>query len=357
MLDIRNLTADLGDFTLRGIDLTVEDGEYFVILGPTGAGKTILLELVAGIYTADDGRIVLQGEDVTNRPPKDRPVSMVYQDYMLFPHMTVEENVRFGLESEDHPEEEIRARVEEFVDLLDIGDVMHRYPRTLSGGEKQRATLARSLVLEPDLLLLDEPVSALDVPSEERILRELETIRAETDVTIMHVTHGREEAIRLGDRVAIMHDGEIAQTGDPRRVFEAPESEFVANFVGVENVLEGESTVEDGVATVELDSALEIEAAFDENGNGNENGNDGTVKACIRPDAIRVSTDPVAANGHNAFDGEVTRISEREDTIRVTVDVGVEVVASMSKLDYAKAAPTPGDSVHVAFDPSTVHLI
>jgi ABC-type Fe3+/spermidine/putrescine transport system ATPase subunit len=353
MLDIRNLTADLGDFTLRGIDLTVQDGEYFVILGPTGAGKTILLELIAGIYTADDGTIALHGDDVTNRPPKDRPVSMVYQDYMLFPHMTVEENVRFGLESEDHPEDEIRARVEEFVDLLDIEDVMHRYPRTLSGGEKQRATLARSLVLEPDLLLLDEPVSALDVPSEERILRELETIRAETDVTIMHVTHGREEAIRLGDRVAIMHDGEIAQAGDPRRVFEAPESEFVANFVGVENVLEGESIVEDGVATVELDPALEIEAASEEN----ENGNDGKVKACIRPDAIRVSTEPVASNGHNAFDGEVTRISEREDTIRVTVDVGVEVVASMSKLDYAKAAPTPGDSVHVAFDRSAVHLI
>lgn len=351
MLEIRNLTADLGDFTLRGIDLTVQDGEYFVILGPTGAGKTILLELIAGIYTADDGRIVLQGEDVTDRPPKDRPVSMVYQDYMLFPHMTVEENVRFGLESEDHPEDEIQSRVEEFVDLLDIEDVMHRYPRTLSGGEKQRATLARSLVMEPDLLLLDEPVSALDVPSEERILRELETIRAETDVTIMHVTHGREEAIRLGDRVAIMHDGEIAQAGDPRRVFEAPESEFVANFVGIENVLEGESTVEGGVATVELDSALEIEASV------NGDGSTGQVKACIRPDAIRVSTDPVASNGQNAFEGEVTRVSEREDTIRVTVDVGVEVVASMSKLDYARMVPTPGDSMHVAFDPSAVHLI
>ena len=355
MLDIQNLTADLGDFSLKGIDLIVEDGEYFVILGPTGAGKTILLELIAGIYTADGGHIVLNGDDITDRPPKDRPVSMVYQDYMLFPHMTVEENVRFGLESEGYAETEIQSRVDEFVDLLDIGDVMHRYPRTLSGGEKQRATLARSLVMEPDLLLLDEPVSALDVPSEERILRELETVQAETEGTIMHVTHGREEAIRLGDRVAIMKDGEIAQTGEPRQVFEAPESEFVANFVGVENVLEGTfegmSTREDGIATVELDSNLDIQAAA----NGSEK--DGPVKACVRPDAIVVSTEPLASNGRNAFEGTVTHVSEREDTIRVTVDVGVEVVASMSKLDYAKTTPNPGESVHVAFDPAAVHLI
>ena len=348
MLEINGLTADLGEFTLNSIDLNVEEGEYFLVLGPTGAGKTILLEVIAGIYSADAGRIVLDGRDITNTPPRDRSISMVYQDYMLFPHLTVEENIRFGLKAEPITETEADRRVSNFADLLDISDILHRYPRTLSGGEKQRATLARSLVLDPELLLLDEPVSALDVPSEEMIIEELEQIHNETGVTIMHVTHGREEALRLGDRMGVMRDGEIVQTGPTTQVFNEPNSTFVANFLGTENMLDGTARIRNGCARVQLDDDVEIEA---------DSGVEGNVTACIRPEQCIVSKTQNGSDGKNAICGKVVGLSERESTIQLRIDAGVELTASMTKVGYAETDIDLGAEVHLSFDPSAVHLI
>lgn len=348
MLKIKNLTADLGEFSLKDINLNVDDSEYFVILGPTGAGKTILLELIAGIYSVDEGCIILNGQDITNKPPKDRPVSMVYQDYMLFPHLTVEENVRFGLESEGYSEGEISKKVNEFVDLLDISDILHRYSRTLSGGERQRATLARSLVMEPEILLLDEPVSALDVPSQEMINSELLKIHRETDIAIMHVTHSREEAIRLGDRIGIMSDGKIVQTGCSREVFREPNSEFVANFVGTKNVFNGQSKVSNGIAKVELERGIEIEAVSDKGGD---------VRACIRPEEIMVSKSPIESSGRNMLEGEIVGLSERESTIRLKIDTGIDLVATITKKTYSEMELEKGEDIYLAFKATAVHLI
>lgn len=350
MLDIKNLTADLGEFSLKSIDLRIEQGEYFVLLGPTGTGKTILLEVIAGVYPADEGSISVNGKDITDLPPKDRPISMVYQDYMLFPHLTIEENIRFGLEAEGFPEEEIEKRVDRFVDLLDISDILHRYSRTLSGGERQRATLARSLVMDPDVLLMDEPVSALDVPTQERVIRELKKIHRETDVTIMHVTHSRGEAIRLGERMAIMDDGEIIQMGKSNEVFRKPNSMFVADFVGTENVFEGKSTVDNGIAKVELDRENGVEVV-------SVSGRKGEVKACIRPEEIILSKNPIETSGRNMFEGKIISLSERESTIRTKVDIGIELVVTITKKSYSDMELKIGDKIYLAFKATAVHLI
>lgn len=348
MLEIKNLTVDLGEFSLKNIDLSVKEEEYFVILGPTGAGKTILLELIAGIYSADEGNIILNNQDITNKPPKDRAVSIVYQDYMLFPHLTVEENIRFGLEAEGYPEEKISERLTEFVDLLKISDLLHRHPRTLSGGERQSATLARSLVMDPNLLLLDEPISALDVPSQEKIMRELKRVHSETNITTLHVTHSREEAIRLGNRIGIMKEGKIVQTGDSSQVFKEPNSEFVANFVGTENIFEGKSTVDNGIAKIELEGDVEVVAISKR---------EGEVKVCIRPEEIIISRNPIETSGRNTLKGEIIGLSERESTVQVKIDTGIDITATITKKSYSDMELKIGDEIYLAFKATAVHLI
>jgi len=345
MLDITGLTADLGEFTLQDVDLHVEAGEYFVLVGPTGSGKTIFLEVLAGIYGADAGRIELDGTDITGTPPKDRPISMVYQDYMLFPHLTVEENIRFG-RTESASAAEVDARVDRFTDLLDIDDLRHRYPRTLSGGEKQRVALARSLVLDPDVLLLDEPVSALDVPSKERIIGELESIQAETDVTVLHVTHGREEAVRLADRLAVMNDGEIVQTGTTEAVFERPNSRFVAQFVGTENVFAGQASPNGDSTRVDLEAGLEIEAT---------DSAEGETLACVRPEYVSVRADQPSDG--QWIEGELHDVSRREAAVQLDVQAAVTITARLTTSAYADLDATVGDTVFVGVDPESVHLI
>lgn len=345
MLDVTRLTADLGEFTLREVDFRVGDGEYFVVVGPTGSGKTILLEVLAGIYDATGGTIELHGEDITAVPPKDRPISMVYQDYMLFPHLTVEENIRFG-RAEDASEAEIDDRVDRLTSLLDIDDLLHRHPRTLSGGEKQRVALARSLVLDPDLLLLDEPVSALDVPSKERIVDELETIQAETDVTIVQVTHGREEALRLADRLAVMNDGRIVQTGSPESVFEEPNSRFVAKFVGTRNLFEGTAKSNGDATLVDLATGPELDAEADA---------EGEVLACVRPEYVTVREEPPQTG--QWLQGTLTNASRREGSVQLDVQADVEITARLSTIDYADLDVDLGDEVFVRIDPTRIHLI
>ncbi|CVK31402.1 ATP-binding cassette domain-containing protein [Methanoculleus bourgensis] len=253
MLDVRGLSLSLGEFSLDGVDLTVDDGEYFIILGPTGAGKTILLETIAGIYAPASGTISLDGRDITRTDPKDRGIGMVYQDYMLFPHLTVEENIGFGLLQRKTEPDRIRELVSETADLLGIGHLLDRTPGTLSGGEQQRAAaIARALVLRPRVLLLDEPLSALDAVTRDRLRRELKAVHRATGTTVVHITHHFEDIFALADRVAVMQDGRIAQTGTPDEVFRKPATEFVAAFTGMENVFYGVSRVRDGEATIDL---------------------------------------------------------------------------------------------------------
>jgi putative spermidine/putrescine transport system ATP-binding protein len=220
------------------VDLDVEEGEFFTLLGPSGSGKTTTLRLIAGFERPDEGSIELHGTDVTRRPPYDRDVNTVFQDYALFPHMTVADNVGYGLRVKGVGRRERRERVQEALKMVRLPDVGARKPVQLSGGQRQRIALARSLVNRPRVLLLDEPLGALDLKLRQEMQIELKRIQQEVGLTFVYVTHDQEEALTMSDRLAVFNEGRIEQIGAPAEVYERPATEFVAGFVGVSNVLE-----------------------------------------------------------------------------------------------------------------------
>ncbi len=348
MISIENFSRDWPGFSLRNIDLEVKDGEYFVILGPTGAGKTLLLELIAGFYRPDEGRIWIDGEEVTGKNPEERSVGFIYQDYSLFPHLSVEENIKYGLEVNNYSKEEIVTKTQEIMDLFNINHLKDRYPKTLSGGEQQKTALARGHVLDPKILLLDEPISSLDMPSQEEMRRELKKMHQEMEVTTLHVTHNREEASWLADRMAVMNQGRIVQIGNPDDVFRKPESKFIADFVGVENIFEGISRVEGNVAKIDIGNDIQIESSTDiEDG----------VKVCLRPEDILISKEPVKTSGRNMVKGQIVNISDLENTSRVIVDVGKEFSVVITKRSLSEMALEVGEEVYITFKASSVHVI
>ncbi|HOB17159.1 MAG TPA: ATP-binding cassette domain-containing protein [Candidatus Methanoculleus thermohydrogenotrophicum] len=346
MLKIRNLSLSLGEFSLDGVDLTVADGEYFIIIGPTGAGKTILLETIAGIYTPDSGTIILDGRDITHTDPKDRGIGMVYQDYILFPHLTVEENIGFGLLQRKVDPGRIRDLVSEIADLLGIGHLLERTPGTLSGGEQQRAAIARALVLRPRVLLLDEPLSALDAATRDRLRRELKLVHRATGTTVVHITHHFEDIFALADRVAVMQEGRIAQIGTPDDVFRRPATEFVAAFTGMENIFYGVSRVRDGEATIDLGTiTLRTVTAVE-----------GDVCVGIRPEEVIVSREAFESSAINVFSGTVTEIRQNGIFSRVVVDTGLPFVAILTPQSVARLGLTEGKPAYVTFKASAVHV-
>ena len=226
MIKVSKLTVKLGDFSLRNVNLDVESGEYFIVLGPTGSGKTVLLETIAGLHPVIEGTVSVNGRDITDLQPERRGLGIVYQDHVLFPHLSVWENVAFGLKSTGCPKPEIRTKVEKVAQLVNIDHLLLRKPRGLSGGERQRVSLARALVIEPKVLLLDEPLSALDPEAREKVQHQLEDIHRRLNVTIIHVTHDFEEALSLGNRVAVLNKGQVVQVGTPDDIMRRPNSEF-----------------------------------------------------------------------------------------------------------------------------------
>jgi len=234
MLHLENIEKEYEGFSLSGITLSVEPGEYFILLGESGAGKSLLLEIVAGLVRPDKGKIILNGRDITNEKIQKRKVGLVFQDYAVFPHLSVKENIAYTLKTEGLPKQEIREKTGELVEMMGISQLLHRSPVTLSGGELQRVALARTLALRPDILLLDEPLSSLDVQLRSE-LRSLLRKLNRNGQTIMHVTHDYEEAISLGNRLAVMDKGQILQTGTPEEVFHHPKTDFIARFAGIKN--------------------------------------------------------------------------------------------------------------------------
>jgi spermidine/putrescine transport system ATP-binding protein len=222
---------------VRGVTLAIRDGEFFSLLGPSGCGKTTTLRMIAGFVEPDEGRILLHGRDVTGDPPNRRPVNMVFQHYALFPHMSVDDNVAFGLSVKRVPRHEHRARVGEILRVVALEGYERRRPRQLSGGQQQRVALARALVNRPAALLLDEPLGALDVKLRRQMQLELKRIQHELGTTFVYVTHDQEEALAMSDRIAVMDAGRVEQVGTPREVYERPETPFVADFIGSLNAL------------------------------------------------------------------------------------------------------------------------
>jgi putative spermidine/putrescine transport system ATP-binding protein len=236
---VRGLNKRYGDVVaVDGIDLDIEPGEFFTMLGPSGSGKTTTLRMIAGFEIPDDGSIELAGQDVSRLPPYDRPVNTVFQDYALFPHMTVQANVEYGLMVKKVKKGERRDRAAKALDMVRLSGYGDRKPAQLSGGQRQRVALARAIVNRPKVLLLDEPLGALDLKLRQEMQIELKSIQREVGITFVYVTHDQEEALTMSDRLAVFNNGRIEQVGPPAEVYEHPESEFIAGFVGVSNVLE-----------------------------------------------------------------------------------------------------------------------
>jgi spermidine/putrescine transport system ATP-binding protein len=269
-----------------GVSLDVQAGEFFSLLGPSGCGKTTTLRMIGGFELPTGGTILLRGRDVTNDPPDKRPVNMVFQNYALFPHLDVGENVAFGLKRRNVPKDETVRRVGEALELVNLTGYERRRPNQLSGGQQQRVALARALVNRPNVLLLDEPLGALDLKLRRRLQLELKRIQVEVGITFVYVTHDQEEALTMSDRIAVMHAGKVEQLGTPEELYERPTSRFVADFIGSTNLLLG--TIEaDGV--VRLSSGEVAPVAHDGLPIGTE------IEVSVRPEAIAIV--PASAPG------------------------------------------------------------
>jgi putative spermidine/putrescine transport system ATP-binding protein len=236
---LRGLVKRYGDqIAVDGVDLDVHRGEFFTLLGPSGSGKTTTLRMIAGFERPDAGTVELAGEEVSGRPPFERDVNTVFQDYALFPHLSVADNIAYGLRVKKVPKPERRTRVQEALEMVRLPGLGGRKPSQLSGGQRQRVALARAIVNRPRVLLLDEPLGALDLKLRQEMQVELKRIQQEVEITFVYVTHDQEEALTMSDRLAVFNDGRIEQVGDPAEVYEHPANEFIAGFVGVSNVLE-----------------------------------------------------------------------------------------------------------------------
>jgi molybdopterin-binding protein len=347
MIQIKNLCVDLGDFLLPDINLDVEPGEYFIILGPTGAGKTVLLESIAGLHPVKSGEIWLRGKEVTQLEPEKRNISIVYQDHVLFPHLSVAENITFGLKLHRQSRQKLRETLDWFSDLLGIASLLHRSPVTLSGGEQQKVALARALSIKPELLLLDEPLSALDPETKEGVQRELHQLHTQLKVTTIHVTHDFEEAIALGDRIAVLGEGRIKQIGTPSQIFRQPNSEFVARFAMVRNILTGEVVdTRDGKLTFRTEGA-EIVVITDLRGK---------LRASIRPEDILISPEPLYSSARNSFCGTITSVIDKGSTLYLTVTLPPDFICLVTRRSFEDMGLAEGQEVYITFKASAVHI-
>jgi spermidine/putrescine transport system ATP-binding protein len=335
-IELTNLTKSYGEqVVLKGIDLTIESGEFFSLLGPSGCGKTTTLRLIGGFEHNEAGSIRIDGVDIAGVAPEKRPVNTVFQSYALFPHLSVEDNVAFGLRFQDCPKSERARRVGEALELVQLGDYAKRKPHMLSGGQQQRVALARALVLRPRVLLLDEPLGALDAKLRRALQFELKELHREVGITFVYVTHDQEEALTMSDRLAVMKEGEVEQVGTPYEVYNSPASTYVADFLGLANLLP---------ANVPSPGTVLVDHRTFEIPTGDVRG---TCTVFIRPERMKVvAPDAGTVSGvvdDVVFVGSTTHVKFRIDGRPLQV-----VVPN----DGAAWVPTPGTSagVEIPFD-------
>jgi molybdate/tungstate transport system ATP-binding protein len=351
-LELDGLGKAYGDFAFGPVDLSVGH-EVLSVLGPSGSGKTTLLSTIAGIVPPETGSISLGGRTLDGRPLEERRVGIVFQEGALFPHMTARENVDYAATD--------GARIDDLVALLEIGDVLDRRPPTLSGGERQRVALARTLAADPDVLLLDEPLSSLDAPIRRRLRGQLHALFASLDIPVVYVTHDQRTAAALGDRMAIFRDGTVEQVGPPDAVIERPATRFVARFTGTENVFEATVTdrTDDGTTVCVGDVTLRTDADGDRIAGS-------TATLCVHPSRIRLqaSDSPVGEDDTNAVAGTVVRWLNEGNEYRVEVDVEIEAGASPLAITATVRPRTfdgldvgAGSPVRVVIPPASIHCL
>ena len=352
-LDVQNLNVDLGEFNLVDVNLQVKKNDYMVVIGPTGSGKSVLLETIAGFYTPRQGRIYLEGKDITNLTPENRGISIVYQDYVLFPNMNIFDNIAYGLKKMTSNKDTIDSKVYEMAERLKIEHLLLRDPETLSGGEKQRAAIARSLIVEPNILLMDEPFSALDVSTHAYMTGLIKNAIADYETTCIHVSHNFNDVWNLAEHVAVMKDGKLLQQGRVKDVFSKPSHNFVADFVGVHNVFEGTAIeTKNGITTVKLKDGLFIRSS------DNVVSDPEKVLVAIRPEDIILSNESFVSSLRNQIIGTV------EDVVRIGPTVWVEARVNetlfkgiITPSSYDLLNIEKGKTVYISFKSLNVKII
>jgi spermidine/putrescine ABC transporter ATP-binding subunit len=357
IIELRGLRKTFkGDVkAVDNISLSVREGEFVTLLGPSGCGKTTTLRMIGGFEFPDEGRVVLDGDDVTARPPYRRPVNMVFQDFALFPHMSVADNVGYGLRIAGLGKSEITQRVGESLRQVGLEDKARNRPFELSNGQKQRVALARALIRRPKVLLLDEPLSALDLKLREAMQVELKHLHEKIGITFIMVTHDQTEALVMSDRIVVMHDGRIVQDGAPTEIYDRPASPYVANFIGTSNLVTARVTaIEEGMIVGQVGNN-NLRARID----GRSPVVDGTVTLCIRPERVDLIENGAApANGASVVNGTVSEYFFHGSVVRVAVDVGEGqtflVDRRLETSIGASSLPAAGQAVRLAIDPTNV---
>jgi len=341
---LEDVVKEFGDLrAVDGISLEIPRGSFFALLGPSGCGKTTTLRMIGGFEEVTSGRILLGDRDVVGLPPYKRDVNTVFQSYALFPHMTVADNVAFGLERKRMPKGEVKTRVAEILELVDLAGREGRKPRQLSGGQQQRVALARAIVNNPRVLLLDEPLGALDLKLRKQMQLELKRIQNEVGITFVHVTHDQEEAMTMADTIAVMNNGKIEQLGPPAELYESPATAFVAGFLGVSNLLPG--AAEDSGAVRLVDGTLV---------RTNSNGLSGQVAAGVRPEKITIG----AGGGANELPGTVSETAYIGVATQVVVRTAAGIVQVFAQnLDAGGRVPAPGTNVVLSWAPESTFVV
>jgi spermidine/putrescine transport system ATP-binding protein len=355
---LEGVTKRFGDFAaVRDMDLDIPQGEFFTMLGPSGCGKTTTLRMVAGFEDPSEGRVLLDGDDVTALPPFRRPTNTVFQSYALFPHLSVERNVAFGLQRKRVSKEETRRRVAEELERVGLAPEAKRKPRQLSGGQQQRVALARALVNRPAVLLLDEPLGALDLKLRKQLQVELKRIQKDVGITFVYVTHDQEEALTMSDRIAVMNRGVIEQISDPETVYERPATTFVAGFIGVSNLMPGEVlSIDMGRAELRLDAGPTVRTAESGGATVGER-----VHAVVRPEKLLLESMATPANGRPSVDGQVESSlylgTATQMVVRLGDDTRMTVLVPNADADARRDLPGAGNAARLSWSAENIHIV
>jgi len=351
-LRLEGLRKEFDDVVaVDGINLEVSAGEFFTLLGPSGCGKTTILRCIAGLETPTAGDVYLDGQRITDLPPNKRNTSIIFQEWALFPHMTVGENVSFGLKMDGVPKTEREERVAEVLEVVELGGYQDRQSDELSGGQKQRVAMARSLVQEPEVLLLDEPLASLDRALRDRLQVELKNIQEEFEVTFIHVTHDQEEALTMSDRAGVVNEGSLEQVGGVTELYERPTSTFVAEFLGETNLFQGRAEVKNGMVTLS-DDDLQIDIETDR---FSSNPSDTTHAYTIRPESMHIASADLDCT--NTWTGTVRNVIYKGSNTLYEVAVGVRTMKVQRQRRKDIEMFDENESVLVGFDSQDGELI